>query len=247
MSGKQDDWRAWILAGNDKPDKNIPQHVGIIMDGNGRWARRRSLPRVVGHKAGMNALEKTVDNAHELGVRYLSLYAFSTENWKRAPGEIDGLMGLFRFYLKNKIEELHARGARIRFVGKMEAFHKDILEGVRFAEEYTRNNGEIDVIICANYGGRQEIVDAVNRLGEEIQNGPITEEMLKEKMYAPDIPDPDLLIRTGGELRMSNFWLWEGAYSEYYFTDVYWPDFDRKEFERAIASYAGRERRYGAA
>jgi undecaprenyl diphosphate synthase len=193
----------------------------------------------------MRTLEKIVDCAHEFGVRYLSLYAFSTENWKRVPTEIEGLMKLFRFYLKNKVERIHARGGRIRFVGQLGVFPPDITDGVREAEEYTKNNSEIDVIILANYGGRQEIVDAVNsamRLGE-----PVTEETLGGLMYAPDIPDPDLLIRTGGELRMSNFWLWEGAYSEYYFTDAYWPDFGREEFGRALASYAGRERRYGAA
>jgi undecaprenyl diphosphate synthase len=217
------------------------------MDGNGRWALSRGMPRALGHKAGMEALEKTVDNAHSLGIRYLSLYAFSTENWKRVPVEIEALMGLFRLYLKNKIEKLHSRGARIRFVGKLEAFAPDILEGVRYAEEYTGGNTEIDIIICVNYGGRQEIVDAVNRLMVDPPGGPVTEELLRSRLYAPDIPDPDLLIRTGGEFRMSNFWLWEGAYSEYYFTDTYWPDFGMKELERALESYAGRERRYGAA
>ncbi|MDR3280890.1 MAG: di-trans,poly-cis-decaprenylcistransferase [Synergistaceae bacterium] len=236
------------MADKDKEEeKKIPLHVGIIMDGNGRWAKRRGLPRVMGHKAGMEALEEAIDNAHSLGVRYLSLYAFSTENWKRLPSEVAGLMGLFRLYLKNKIEKLHSRGARIRFVGKLEAFAPDIRNGVRFAEEYTRGNTEIDIIICVNYGGRQEIVDAVNCLLAAPPDGPVTEESLRSKMYAPDIPDPDLLIRTGGELRMSNFWLWEGAYSEYYFTDVYWPDFDRTELERALESYSGRERRYGTA
>jgi undecaprenyl diphosphate synthase len=225
----------------------IPRHVGIIMDGNGRWASRRGLPRAFGHKAGMSALENVIDSANALGIRYLSLYAFSTENWKRMPAEIEGLMGLFRFYLKNKVEDINARGGRIRFVGRMDAFSPDIALGVREAEEYTKGNSEIDVIILVNYGGRQEIVDAVNRIIGEGSAPPVTEEALSGMMYAPDIPDPDLLIRTGGELRMSNFWLWEGAYSEYYFTDVYWPDFDRAELEKALASYAGRERRYGAA
>jgi undecaprenyl diphosphate synthase len=227
--------------------RKIPRHVGIIMDGNGRWASRRGLPRAFGHKAGMSALENVIDSANDLGIRYLSLYAFSTENWKRMPTEIEALMGLFRFYLKNKVEDINARGGRIRFVGRMDAFSEDIAAGVREAEEYTRNNSEIDVIILVNYGGRQEIVDAVNRIIAQGGGAPVTEEALKGMMYAPDIPDPDLLIRTGGELRMSNFWLWEGAYSEYYFTDVYWPDFDRAELEKALESYSGRERRYGAA
>jgi undecaprenyl diphosphate synthase len=227
--------------------KKIPRHVGIIMDGNGRWASRRGLPRAFGHKVGMSALENVIDSANALGIRYLSLYAFSTENWKRMPAEIEGLMGLFRFYLKNKVEDINARGGRIRFVGRLDVFSPDIALGVREAEEYTKNNSEIDVIILVNYGGRREIVDAVNRIIAEGDGAPVTEEALGGMMYAPDIPDPDLLIRTGGEFRMSNFWLWEGAYSEYYFTDVYWPDFDRAELEKALASYAGRERRYGAA
>lgn len=226
----------------------LPRHVAIVMDGNGRWAKRRHLPRVIGHQAGMKALERTIDNAKELGIRYLSLYAFSTENWKRSHNEVQGLMGLFRYYLKGKIEQMHRRGARVRFVGKMEVFPEDIRQVVQFAEERTKDNADIDVIFCVNYGGRQEILDAVSRLRETTPvDVPVTEELLRSNLYAPDIPDPDLLIRTAGELRMSNFWLWESAYSEYYFTDTYWPDFNKTELERALASYAGRERRYGTA
>jgi undecaprenyl diphosphate synthase len=224
----------------------IPAHIGIIMDGNRRWAKQRGLPAIAGHRAGMSALENVIDSAHEFGVKYLSLYAFSTENWKRAPSEVEGLMGLFRLYLKNKVERLRARGARIRFVGNMDAFDMDIYEGSREAEEKTRANGAIDVIICVNYGGRQEIVDAINRLLAEGARCPVTEDAVRDKLYAPDIPDPDLIIRTGGEFRTSNFWLWEGAYSEYYFTDLYWPEFGRKELELAISSFSERERRYGA-
>jgi undecaprenyl diphosphate synthase len=227
--------------------KSIPAHVGIVMDGNGRWAKHRFLPRVIGHQAGMKAMERTIDNAKDLGIRYLSLYAFSTENWKRSRSEVQGLMGLFRYYLKGKMESMHRRGARVRFVGHIDAFPDDIRDIVKAAMERTEDNSDIDVIFCVNYGGRQEIVDAVKRLMAQEIEGPITEEMLCRLMYAPDVPDPDLLIRTAGELRMSNFWLWEGAYSEYFFTDVYWPDFDRSELERAIESYAGRERRYGTA
>jgi len=235
------------MADIDNRIKNVPRHVGIIMDGNGRWAQERGMPRIFGHEAGVRTLENIVEYAGEFGIRYLSLYAFSTENWKRMPSEIEGLMKLFRFLLKNKIERVHSRGGRIRFVGRMEAFPSDILTAAREAEEYTKNNAAIDVIILANYGGRQEIVDAVNKILSERHNNPITEEILRQKMYAPDIPDPDLLIRTGGEFRMSNFWLWEGTYSEYYFTDLYWPDFGREELEKALMSYSGRERRYGAA
>lgn len=226
---------------------DLPGHVGIVMDGNGRWAKKRHLPRIIGHQAGMKALERVIDSAKDIGIRYLSVYAFSTENWKRSAGEVQGLMGLFRYYLKGKMEQMHRRNARVRFAGRMDAFPEDILGVVAAAEEKTRDNSGIDVIFCTNYGGRQEILDAVSSLIESGHEGPVTEELLRSRMYLPDVPDPDLLIRTGGELRMSNFWLWEGAYSEYYFSDVYWPDFDRSELERALASYAGRERRYGAA
>jgi undecaprenyl diphosphate synthase len=239
------EWRTFLLS-IDGSSAKIPVHVGIIMDGNRRWAKKRGLPAIAGHSAGMSALENVIDSAHEFGVKYLSLYAFSTENWKRMPTEVEGLMGLFRLYLKDKVERLCARGARIRFVGHMDAFARDIRDGVREAEEKTMRNGAIDVIICVNYGGRQEIVDAVNRLLAERTECPVTEDIVRNKLYAPDIPDPDLIIRTGGELRMSNFWLWEGAYSEYYFTDVYWPEFGRKELELAISNFSERMRRYGA-
>jgi undecaprenyl diphosphate synthase len=230
-----------------KPEGSLPGHVAIVMDGNGRWAKRRGLPRVIGHQAGMKALERTIDDAKDLGIRYLSVYAFSTENWKRARSEVQGLMGLFRYYLKGKIQKMHQKGARVRFVGQMSAFQDDILNMVRFAEDLTQSNTDIDVVFCVNYGGRQEILDAVSSLMRSNYDGPVTEEVLRKHIYAPDIPDPDLLIRTGGELRISNFWLWEGAYSEYYFSDVFWPDFNRAELERALLSYAGRNRRYGLA
>jgi undecaprenyl diphosphate synthase len=231
----------------DGGSAKIPAHIGIIMDGNRRWAKKRGLPAIAGHRAGMKALEKVIDNAHEFGVKYLSLYAFSTENWKRNLLEVEGLMALFRLYLKDKVERLCARGARIRFVGKMDAFDGDIRDGVREAEEKTGRNSGIEVIICVNYGGRQEIVDAVNRLLAERAEYPVSEDAVRSRLYAPDVPDPDLIIRTGGELRMSNFWLWEGAYSEYYFTDAYWPEFGGKELQLAISNFSERERRYGAA
>lgn len=224
-----------------------PVHVGIVMDGNGRWAKKRHLPRIVGHQAGMKALERVIDAAKDLQIRYLSLYAFSTENWKRATNEVQGLMGMFRYYLKGKIDQMHRRNARVRFSGRMSAFPEDILRIVRAAEEKTKDNDAIDVVFCVNYGGRQEILDAVNALLESGAVVPVSEELLRENMYLPDVPDPDLLIRTGGELRMSNFLLWGSAYSEFYFSDAYWPDFDRAELEAALESFAGRERRYGSA
>jgi undecaprenyl diphosphate synthase len=217
------------------------------MDGNGRWAEKRGQPRIMGHRAGMKTVEKIVDGAYSLGIKHLSLYAFSTENWKRMPTEIEGLRELFRFYLRNKLEKMHARGVKIRFSGRVGAFGSDIFRLAGEAEEYTKDNANLEVIFCVNYGGRQEIVDAVNKLLSERVEGPVTEDVLRARMYVPDVPDPDLLIRTGGELRMSNFLLWEGAYSEYYFTDIYWPDFSEAELEKAILDYSRRERRYGVA
>lgn len=225
----------------------LPRHVAVIMDGNGRWAKKRGLPRVIGHQAGMKALERTIDNAKELGIRYLSVYAFSTENWKRAHSEVEGLMGLFRYYLNGKIRQMHAKNARVRFAGDMRIFPQDIREIVSSSEALTKDNTAIDVVFCTNYGGRQEILDAVTTLTEAGHTGAVTEACLRAHFYVPDIPDPDLLIRTGGEERISNFWLWQTAYSELYFSPLYWPDFDRDELEKALQSYAGRERRYGAA
>lgn len=228
-------------------EKKIPRHVAVIMDGNGRWASARFMPRVAGHQAGMKSLERMIDHAKDVGIRYLSVYAFSTENWKRRYSEVQGLMGLFRYYLKGKIKKMHAKGARLRFVGKIDAFPDDIRAIIDDAERRTRENEDIDVIICINYGGRQEILDAVRRLLDEAPKEEITEEVFRAYLYDGDIPDPDLIIRTAGEMRLSNFWLWQSSYSEYYFTDVYWPDFDEAEFDKAISSYAGRERRYGSA
>lgn len=225
----------------------LPEHVGIVMDGNGRWAKKKHLPRVIGHQSGVKAVERIIDAAREIGIRYLSLYAFSTENWKRAKSEVHGLMGLFRYYLRGKIGQMHKRGARVRFAGRLGAIPADIQEIMSGAEELTKNNTAIDVIFCVNYGGRQEILDAVERIVREGSDGPISEEVFRRYTYLPDIPYPDLLIRTGGELRMSNFWVWGGAYSEYYFSDTYWPDFNRQELEKALESFAGRERRYGSA
>lgn len=227
--------------------EKLPAHVGIVMDGNGRWAKKRHLPRVIGHQSGVKAIERIVDAAKEIGIRYLSLYAFSTENWNRAQSEVHGLMGLFRYYLKGKIDQMDRRGARVRFAGRLSALPEDIQGIIRDAEEKTKGNGTIEVVFCVNYGGRQEILDAVERIVRERPEEQVTEELFRRYTYLPEIPYPDLLIRTGGELRMSNFWLWGGAYSEYYFTDVYWPDFDRRELEKALESYAGRERRYGSA
>ncbi len=223
------------------------EHVGIIMDGNRRWARSRGLPAIFGHREGVKAVERTLIAAKELGIPCVSLYAFSTENWKRPESEVLGLMGLLKYYIKLKLEELNRENARLRFAGDLSALSGDIREILADAEEKTRNNDAMQLVVCLNYGGRQEILDALNKIIAEGVHKTVTEELFRSYLYLPDLPDPDLLIRTSGELRMSNFWLWQGSYSEYYFTDKYWPDFGRQDLEMAVADYNRRERRYGKA
>ncbi|MBQ7733431.1 MAG: di-trans,poly-cis-decaprenylcistransferase [Synergistaceae bacterium] len=228
-------------------EKKIPTHLAIILDGNGRWAKKRNLPRLMGHRAGIKTLENMVRLVKREGIRYFSVYAFSTENWNRPKLEVAGLMSFFRFYIRRKIKEIKSEGARMRFCGRKDRLPEDILELMNWAEDYTKDENIMDFILCVNYGGRAEILDAVNKLIAENpdRKTPVTEEDLRRHFYLPDVPDPDLIIRTSGELRLSNFWLWESAYSEYYFTDVHWPDFDEAELMRALENYAGRERRYG--
>jgi undecaprenyl diphosphate synthase len=215
------------------------------MDGNGRWAKSRGLPRIMGHHEGVRAVERTVRAAKDLGIQYISLYAFSTENWKRPKVEVMALMGLFKYYMRLKLEELNAENARIRFAGHLSSLPHDIQRILNEAEERTKDNSAVQLIVCLNYGGRQEIVDAFNRMIQDGVKAPVTEDTVRKYLYLPDVPDPDLLIRTSGELRMSNFWLWQGSYSEYYFTEKYWPDFGFADLKQAISEYLGRERRYG--
>ena len=236
---------------NNNIDKKVPKHLAIILDGNGRWAKKRGLPRLMGHRAGLRKLEEMVRLVKREGIRYFSVYAFSTENWNRPWTEVQGLMSLFRFYIKHKVKEVKAEGARIRFAGRKDKLPEDLLEMMRWAEDETKDENILDFILCINYGGRAEILDAINNLRHDDKflnkdlNINITEEDLRKYFYLPDVPDPDLIIRTSGELRISNFWLWEGAYSEFYFTDTYWPDFDYDALKAALDDYAGRERRYG--
>ena len=236
---------------NNNIDKKVPRHLAIILDGNGRWAKKRGLPRLMGHRAGLRKLEEMVRLVKREGIRYFSVYAFSTENWNRPLTEVQGLMSLFRFYIKHKVKEVKAEGARIRFAGRKDKLPEDLLEMMRWAEDETKDENILDFILCINYGGRAEILDAINKLRHDEKflnkdlNINITEEDLRKYFYLPDVPDPDLIIRTSGELRISNFWLWEGAYSEFYFTDTYWPDFDYDALKAALEDYAGRERRYG--
>lgn len=225
--------------------ENIPRHLAIILDGNGRWAKRRNLPRLMGHRAGLRNLEKMVRVVKDKGVRYFSVYAFSTENWNRPIMEVTGLMRLFSYTLRRKVEEIKSMRTRIRFCGRKDRIPEELLKQMQWAEDYTKDEKELDFILCINYGGRAEILDAVNSIIASKPESPITEEDLRQHFYLPDVPDPDLIVRTSGELRLSNFWLWESAYSEYYFTDIHWPDFKEEELDKALASYAGRERRYG--
>lgn len=223
----------------------VPSHLAIILDGNGRWAKKRGLPRLLGHRAGLRKLEEMVRLVKKQGIRYFSVYAFSTENWNRPQMEVDGLMSLFRYYIKHKVDSIRAEGGRIRFAGRRDRIPADLLELMQYAEERTKDQSTIDFILCLNYGGRAEVLDAMNALVASGHTGEITEADLRKHFYLPDVPDPDLVVRTSGELRLSNFWLWEAAYSEFYFTDIHWPDFDERELNKALDDYDGRERRYG--
>ncbi|QTX33588.1 di-trans,poly-cis-decaprenylcistransferase [Aminithiophilus ramosus] len=223
----------------------VPVHLAIIMDGNGRWAQKRGLPRIVGHKYGVQAVEKIVRAASNRGIRYISLYAFSTENWKRPKTEVLGLMSLFKYFIKIKINELKKESVRLRFSGRLEDLSPSILDILRNGEESTRMGTKIDMIVCLNYGGRQEILDAVSKYIASDIALPLNENIFRSFLYLPDVPDPDLIIRTSGELRLSNFLIWQSSYSEFYFTDKLWPDFDEKELDKALVSYNERDRRYG--
>jgi len=230
-------------------ERPIPSHVAIIMDGNGRWAKKRHLPRLMGHKAGVNAVENIVRAAKETKIPFLSLYAFSSENWNRPKEEVSGLISLFRLYFRNKARELKENDVRIRFAGRRDLFPQDLVDIMKDAEESTGDCRTMQLILCLNYGGRQEIVDAIKGITRESLSGKdleINENTVRQFLYLPDVPDPDLIIRTSGELRLSNFWLWQASYSEFYFTDVLWPDFTGEEFQKAIQSYTKRDRRYGS-
>lgn len=229
-----------------------PVHVAIIMDGNGRWAKARGLPRTAGHKRGAEAVRRTVEAAREMGVSYLTLYAFSSENWKRPTGEVTDLMGLLRLYLRNEVANLHKNGIRLRVIGDRSRLSRDINALIDESEAKTANNTALTLVLALSYGGRQEIADAARRLARDVAMGrldpdSIDEDALAARLYTADIPDPDLLIRTSGEKRISNFLLWQSAYAEFVFTDVLWPDFDRTHLEDAIRDFHGRERRYGNA
>ena len=230
----------------------VPEHVAIVMDGNGRWANARGLPRVEGHRAGEAALLDVVAGAIEVGVKHLSVYAFSTENWRRSPEEVKFLMGFNREVLRRRRDQLNEWGVRVRWVGRAPKLWSSVISELREAEDMTKRNDVMTLQMCVNYGGRLELVDAIRDIAEAVVNGSINPARISEKtvqahLYEPTLPDVDLFIRSSGEQRTSNFLLWQSAYSEMVFLDTLWPDFSRVQLWRAIEDYAGRDRRFGGA
>ena len=227
----------------------VPNHIAIILDGNGRWAKKRGMPRSFGHVKGCENLEDICEVAKELGVKYLTVYAFSTENWKRSKEEVDGLMKLFRNYLKKCIKISQKNNMRVKVIGDITAFDSDIQESIEKLEDFSKDFTDLHFQIALNYGSRDEITRAVNRMLEDQKAGkletPVSEDTISGYLDTAGLPDPDLMIRTSGELRLSNYLLWQLAYSEFYFTDVPWPDFKKEELVKAIEKYNNRDRRYG--
>ncbi len=228
-----------------------PAHIAIIMDGNGRWAKARGLPRIAGHQKGAEVVRETVTHCRELGVACLTLYAFSSENWKRPTAEVDDLMGLLRLYLRRDLVELSRAGVRMRFIGDLRGLPADVIDLLYEAERHTRDNSDLVLTVALNYGGRNEIVQAARKLAEAAAAGRLRVQEIDEQLFASHldtagIPDPDLMIRTSGEQRMSNFLLWQSAYTEMVFIPVLWPDFSKSHLEEAIHEFHRRDRRYGA-
>ena len=237
-------------ASVDGSGRSGPAHVAIIMDGNGRWAAARGLPRVEGHRRGVEALRRVVKASSELGISYLTIFSFSSENWSRPASEIGDLFGLLRRFIRNDLATLHRDGVRVRVIGERMGLDPDICSLLREAEELTRDNTKLCLVVAFNYGSRQEIAHAARRLALEVAEGKrdaasITADTLSQYLDAPDIPDPDLIIRTSGEQRLSNFLMWQATYSELVFVPLHWPDFDKAALESAIAEYGRRERRFG--
>lgn len=231
--------------------QGVPLHLAVIMDGNGRWAKARGLPRTAGHKRGADAARRTVTAAAKMGLRYLTLYSFSSENWKRPVDEVNDLMGLLRWYLKNEVRELHKNGIRLRVVGERGRLDQEILDLIEEGEGLTRSNAQMDLIMALSYGSRQEMVAAMQDMARAVAEGRLSPEEIDERafeqrLWTSDIPDPDLILRTSGEQRLSNFLLWQSAYSELMFVDCLWPDFGEAELTAAIEEFRRRDRRYGA-
>ena len=237
-------------GGESRASSRVPVHVGIIMDGNGRWAAERGFPRVEGHRRGVEALRRAVRAAIDLGVRYLTVYSFSSENWTRPAQEISDLMRLLRYFVRNDLAELHRNGVRVRIIGSREGLPADICGLLDEAEDLTRANTGLTLVVAFNYGGRQELVAGIREIARKVAAGQlalaeVTSALIADHLDTAGIPDPDLVIRTSGEQRLSNFLLWQTAYAELVFLPVHWPDFDRAAFEGAIAQFGARERRFG--
>ncbi|MBQ9267276.1 MAG: isoprenyl transferase [Clostridia bacterium] len=228
----------------------IPNHIAMIMDGNRRWARKRGLPTQIGHSEGAKTMQNIAEYLEELGVKYMTVYAFSTENWKRSKEEVDYLMQLLEKYIREFDKKIKGRNIRLKLVGDIEPLPKGLQEGIREIEERTKNNTGLTVNVAINYGGRAEIVNATKKIAEEVSVGAlepkdITEELFSTYVYTAGMPDPDLVIRTGGEIRSSGFLTWQSVYSEFYYTECLWPDFGKKELDKAIAEYNNRKRNFG--
>lgn len=241
-----------MSAANAKPaetgesQSKVPTHVAIIMDGNGRWAAQRGLPRLAGHQAGTENLRRVIRACVEFGVPYLTIYAFSTENWGRPKDEVNGLLHILEDVIDRELNELHEEGVRLRHIGHLEALPPILREKVINAIQLTRDNTRLTLSLAFNYGGRDEIVCAIREIIQEgIAVDEITPEVVSQHMFTAGMPDPDLIIRTSGEMRISNFLIWQGAYAEWYVTQTYWPDFDREELQKALNDFARRDRRYG--
>lgn len=235
---------------NKELELNIPEHVAIILDGNGRWAKKKHMPRTYGHVQGSKVVEDMLTVVDDIGVRYLTIYAFSTENWKRSPDEVSTLMKILRSYLKDCIKKCMKNNVRCRVIGESEGLSEDIIERIITLEEATKDNTGLNFTIAINYGGRDEIVRAVKKIADDLQNNRLVSNNIDEKLInsyldTNELPDPDLLIRTSGEERLSNFMPWQLAYTEFYFTPVLWPDFNREELIKAFEKYNKRERRFG--
>ncbi len=230
----------------DLPLDKIPRHVAMIMDGNGRWALSRGLPRIAGHKAGTENLRRVIRSTVEFGIKYLTIYAFSTENWGRPPEEVRGLMNILEDVIDRELNELNKEGVQLRHIGRLERLAPTLQEKVLDAIDMTKTNDRLILNIAFNYGGRDEIVQAIQKMMKDgVKPEAVSDELVSQYLYTVGVPDPDLIIRTSGELRVSNFLIWQAAYSEWYITPTYWPDFDKDEYRRAIETFAQRDRRYG--
>lgn len=228
--------------------EKVPTHVAIIMDGNGRWALSRGLPRLAGHRAGTDNLRRVIEACVEFGVKYLTIYAFSTENWGRPTAEVRGLMRILEDVIERELDELHKEGVQLRHIGRLDQIRPRLRKKVLKAIELTKDNSRLILNVAFNYGGRDEIVHAIQEMIKDgVEPETVNADLVNRYLFTSGVPDPDLVIRTSGELRVSNFLIWQAAYAEWYFTPTYWPDFDRTEFHRALVEYSQRNRRYGKA